>query len=67
MKLKEKETKKTLSVNELRAELRSAEQKRFQLQFKNSVTPIKNAIELRTLRRQIARLRTWVREKELSR
>ena len=66
MKLKEREAQKALSVNELKAALRDAEQKRFQLNFKHSVTPVKNALELRTLRREIARLRTWIREKELA-
>ena len=66
MKLKEKENQKALSVNELKSALRDAEQKRFQLGFKHSVTPVKNALELRTLRRDIARLKTWIREKELA-
>jgi len=66
MKLKEREAKKALSVNELKNALKEAEQKRFQLAFKHSVTPVKNPVELRTLRREIARLRTWIRQKELA-
>lgn len=66
MKLKEKEAQKALSVTELKSALLDAEQRRFKLNFKHSVTPVKNALELRSLRRDIARLRTWIRQKELA-
>ncbi len=66
MKAKEKEAKKTLSLAELNAELRTAQEKKFKLQFKHQVAPLGNPVELRTLRRQIARLKTWINEKQES-
>jgi large subunit ribosomal protein L29 len=66
MKTKEKEAKKSLSLAELRTELRAAQEKRFKLQFKHQVSPLSNPVELRTLRRQIARLKTWINEKQES-
>jgi len=66
MKTKEKEAKKALSLAELRTELRQAQEKRFKLQFKHQVAPLSNPVELRTLRRQIARLKTWINEKQES-
>jgi large subunit ribosomal protein L29 len=67
MKLKEKEAKRNLSAVEMRSELRQLEQNRFRLSFKHSVTPVKNPIELRSMRKQIARLKTWIKEKEAKR
>ena len=64
MKAKEKETKKSLSVAELGNELRTAEEKSFRLRFQNQVTPVKNPLEIRNLRRHIARLKTWINEKK---
>jgi len=66
MKTKEKEAKKSLSLAELRTELRTAQEKRFKMQFKHQVSPLNNPVELRTLRRQIARLKTWINEKQES-
>lgn len=63
MKAKEREEKRNLSVAELGAELRAAREKRFKLRFKHKITPLTNPLELRNLRRHIARLQTWVREK----
>ena len=66
MKAKEKDAKKTLSVAELETELRNAQEKRFKKKFKHQVTPLGSPIELRDLRRQIARLKTWINEKQES-
>lgn len=63
MKAKEREEKRNLSVSELEAELRAAREKHFKLRFKHRVTPLANPLELRNLRRHVARLQTWVREK----
>lgn len=65
MKNKEKETKKNLSAQELKAELLRLKEKRFKLRLKHKVTPLTNAMELRSLRRDIARMMTWIRQKEL--
>lgn len=64
MKAKEKENLRNHSTSELRAELSQTREKLFRLQFKHGVTPVKNPVEMRTLRRQVARLETWIRQKE---
>lgn len=64
MKAKVKEEKKNLSLTELRTELRQAQEKSFKLQFKHRVTPLENPLELRHVRRDIARLKTWINEKQ---
>ena len=64
MKAKDKEVKKTLSAAELKSELHQAQDKLFRLSFKHQVTPLANPLELRTMRRHVARLKTWVREKQ---
>ncbi|OIO11177.1 MAG: 50S ribosomal protein L29 [Elusimicrobia bacterium CG1_02_63_36] len=65
MKRKEKEIKSTLSADEIRAEIEKLEEKQFRLNFKHKVTPLGNPMELRQVRRDIARLKTWLRSKEL--
>jgi large subunit ribosomal protein L29 len=56
--------KKTLNAAELHKELAAALQKRAKLEFTHSVTPLKNPLELRHLRREIARLKTHIHTKE---
>lgn len=63
MKAKDKENMRSHSAAELRAELLATREKLFRLQFKHGVSPVKNPLELRTLRRHAARLETWIREK----
>ena len=63
MKAKVREEKRNLSISELQAELRASREKQFKLRFKHRVTPLANPMELQTLRRHIARLETWIREK----
>ena len=65
MKKKEKEVKKNLSLGELRAEIVKLREKQFRMQFKHRVTPLQNALELRTIRRDIARLETFARRHEI--
>lgn len=64
MKANDRQAKKNLSLTELQAELRQTEEKRFKLLFKHQVTPLANPVELRSLRRHAARLKTWAREKD---
>lgn len=66
MKTKDKETKKNHSIEELRSELRQLQEKKFKMTFKHRVTPLTNPMELRALRRDIARINTWIRAKQLS-
>ena len=64
MKNKDKDAKKNLTLDELRAEVAQLKEKKFKLSFKHRVTPLADPMELRTLRRNIARLNTWIREKQ---
>ena len=64
MKVKEKEAKKNLSAAELASELHTMQEKHFKLRFKHQVTRLDNPLELRKLRRDIARFKTWLSEKQ---
>ena len=63
MKAKERETLKTKSVAELQDLLAKAKEKKFNLLFKHSTTPIANPLEIRTVRREIALLNTLIKQK----
>lgn len=56
--------KGNLSATELKNELRNALEKRAKLEFQHNVAPLKNPMELRHLRREIARLKTQMSRKE---
>ena len=58
--------KSSMAAAELGTELRQALEKRAKLEFQHQVTPLKNPLELRFLRREIARLKTHIRMKEVS-
>ena len=64
MKAKDKEVKKSLSAAELKGELHQSREKLSKLYLKHRVTPLANPLELRSLRRQVARLHTWLSEKQ---
>jgi ribosomal protein L29 len=64
MKTREKDAKRNLSVAELEAELRATREKQFKIAFKHKAMPVTNTAEIKTLRRHIARLQTWIREKQ---
>lgn len=66
MKAKDKDAKRNLSVAELQEELRSTREKHFRLRFKHKAMPVANPMEIQDLRRHIARLETWLREKQLA-
>jgi large subunit ribosomal protein L29 len=53
-----------LGAPELRKELTAALDKRAKLEFQHNVAPLKNPLELRHLRREIARLKTHLSVKE---
>lgn len=65
MKIKEMEVKKNLPAAELQNELAQLREKRFRLGFKHRVTPLSNPLELREIRRDIARIKTWIRAREI--
>lgn len=56
--------KASLNPTELKNELRTALEKRAKLTFQHNVAPLKNPMELRHLRREIARLKTQLAVKE---
>lgn len=56
--------KKEMGVAELRKDLHAALEKRAKLAFQHNVAPIKNPLQLRDLRREIARLKTHLQMKE---
>ncbi|MBI2362968.1 MAG: 50S ribosomal protein L29 [Elusimicrobia bacterium] len=66
MKTKEKDQKKNLSAGELKTALTQLREKQFRLRFKHRVTPLANPLELRAVRRDIARLETYLRQKQLA-
>jgi len=55
-----------LSGPELEQKLNSARNRLFQLRFKNTSGQLKNPLEIRLLRREIARIKTILVERELS-
>ena len=55
-----------LSVAELEQRLNETTQKLFQLKLKNASGQLKNALEIRLVRRDIARIKTVLAESRLS-
>jgi large subunit ribosomal protein L29 len=58
-----KESLKELSVQELEARLRESQEKSFRLKFQHASNPLKNPMEIRTARREIAKVMTVLRQK----
>ena len=56
--------KASLNPTELKNELRLALEKRAKLTFQHTTAPLKNPMELRVLRREIARIKTYISQKE---
>ncbi len=65
MKNQELKAVSQLPVPELKIQLREAEDKLFKLKFAHAMSPLKNGLELRILKRHRARLITWIRQKEI--
>ena len=59
-----KESFHELSVKELEARLLESQEKSFRLKFRHASNPLKNPMEIRTARRQIAKILTVLRQKE---
>jgi len=53
-----------LSVDELKRRLLEGREELFKARFKNSSAPLKNPLMIRTLRREVARLATFLNLKE---
>ncbi len=54
-----------LTDDDIRARLAELEEERFRLKFRSATEPLDNPLRLRTIRRDIARLKTVLREREL--
>lgn len=55
-----------LNVQDLKARISEDEQRLKKLQFAHGISPLENPMSLRELRREIARLKTELKKKELS-
>jgi large subunit ribosomal protein L29 len=59
-----KESLHDMSVRELEALLQESQEKSFKLTYQHATNPLKNPMEIRTARRQIAKLLTVLHQKE---
>ena len=59
-----KESLHEMSVSELQAQLKEAREKNFRLKFQHTSNPLKNPMEIKTARRQMARILTVLHQKE---
>ena len=55
-----------LSVGDIESRIRDLEEERFRLKFRNATEPLEDPLRLRVIRKDIARLRTVLREKAIS-
>ena len=54
-----------LSVEDLKARILELEEERFRLNFRSATEPLEDPLRLRWIRKDIARLKTILREREL--
>ena len=54
-----------LSVEEMQARIVELEEERFRLNFRSATEPLEDPLRLRWIRKDIARLKTILREREL--
>lgn len=67
MKVKEfNDNLNKMSLEELKKEESSLKEELFKLRFKNATSPIENPIRLRYLKRDIARVKTAIKAKEIA-
>jgi large subunit ribosomal protein L29 len=55
-----------MSDGDIRARVVELEEERFRLKFRSATEPLENPLRLRTIRRDIARLKTILRERQLA-
>jgi len=67
MRLNERDQLKQMSVEELRNKLAELTEERFRLRFRSATESVDNPMRFRSLRRDIARLKTLLRARELGR
>ncbi|HAU89379.1 MAG TPA: 50S ribosomal protein L29 [Elusimicrobia bacterium] len=65
MKRKDKETLKNMGDAELKAQAADLKKQIFQINFKRTTAPVENPLVLRTARRKIAMINTYLRQREL--
>ena len=53
-----------LSVGDIESRIRDLEEERFRLRFRNATEPLEDPLRLRVIRRDIARLKTVLRERQ---
>ena len=56
---------RVLSVEEMKTRIAQLEEERFRLNFRSSTEPLEDPLRLRGIRKDIARLKTILREREL--
>ena len=56
---------KDMTIDQLRTELTSTEASYYDMKFKNATSSLNNTSEIKTVRRDIARMKTRIREIEL--
>lgn len=66
MKRKDKETLKNMGDAELKAKAADLKKQIFQIKFKRTTSPTENPLVLRTARRTIAMINTWLGQRELA-
>ncbi len=66
MKRKDKENLRNMGDAELRAQAADLKKQIFQIKFKRSAAPVENPLVLRTNRRKVALINTYLRERELA-
>ncbi|GHT59390.1 hypothetical protein AGMMS49531_03280 [Endomicrobiia bacterium] len=66
MKSKNWSEMKNMTDVELNTKLSELQDKFFKLKFRNSVTPLKNPLEIREMRKDIARIKTLITQKKES-
>ena len=54
-----------LSVEDMKARIAELEEERFRLKFRSATEPLEDPLRLRGIRKDIARLKTILREREL--
>jgi large subunit ribosomal protein L29 len=54
-----------LSVEDMKARIAALEEERFRLNFRSATEPLEDPLQLRWIRKDIARLKTILREREL--
>jgi large subunit ribosomal protein L29 len=55
-----------MSDGDIHARMTELEEERFRLKFRSATEPLENPLRLRTIRRDIARLKTILRERQLA-